>query len=100
MIVDTEQGYGSPQGKYFIYVRDKTGLYFVGGYNMVQKNRLVKKFSRIYGKKNVIVSLSPLLAKNYTRFPQAGFLSTISAVKSITNYEKNIGSKMQKSLWR
>ena len=96
MIVDTEQGYGSPQGKYFIYVRDKTGLYFVGGYNLAQKERLVKKFSRIYGKKNVIVSLSPLLTKSWSRLPQSGYLSTLSAVKSITNYEKNIGSKMMR----
>ena len=99
--VDFKQGYGSPQGSYFIYIRDKTGIYLVGGYPSTEALKIFKRLEQKHGKGNIIVSLNPTLSRNYTKFPYPSRLKTLSAIKQITNFEKNIGSKMmQKNVWR
>jgi len=82
---------GTPTGNTYVYVINGKDHFLIGGYDKPDAVNLKRRL-QLEGKK-VIISHNPSLGDHH---PHSGHLATQSAIKRITLFEKNIGSKMMR----
>jgi len=90
--VDMDRGCGTPSGDNFVYVKRNGEYYFFGGYYDSQLPNILFVLKTRYGYNNIKITKKKMLCVGNK--PIANKESTTSAIKRVTEYEKNLNRRI------